>query len=492
MTKAEHTRVIWWLELVLKLGMLTVGFLQVSSLTFGKPIISIVLWPTLGLGGILLLYRLWHWKEYAVSANIWILVLFCISYAVSSIANLQYGWYSNLRTWVWMVFLMFLLYCYRAKEPNEYERSQYRIVTYFYLICGAILTISSFYFLLIGYEKTFFVESGPVYYIGFKWGRLYGAYWDPNIGALLCCVSILLSLGLLRKEQPIWLRVLLWINMVLELLYIAFSDSRAGHLCIGVGLAVYVWLYLWPRRKKWIAVLAAVATAAVMWFAVEGIQQAYNLVRITENIVMEHDRPGIPEDSRGDLPWEGGPPEGHLPEEELIGREEDYTEDISNRRFDIWKSALEIFQQSPILGIGHENVLAYVEQNLPNSYLITNDHMKFSSMHNIFFDILVGQGAIGVILFIAAGILFAIRIIKGWPRIRSRAHGGSTMYIAQFAILAILVVAGCVMTEIIYVSSPMSSMFWLSLGRLVKQASEPVEEGESQHAESFERIGSRV
>lgn len=66
------------------------------------------------------------------------------------------------------------------------------------------------------------------------------------------------------------------------------------------------------------------------------------------------------------------------------------------------------------------------------------------------------------------------------------------MYIAQFTILAILVVAGCVMTEIIYVSSPMSSMFWLSLGRLVKQASEPVEEGESQHAESFERIGSRV
>ena len=54
MTKTEHTRVIWWLELVLKLGMLTVGFLQVSSLTFGKPIISIVLWPTFGLGGILL------------------------------------------------------------------------------------------------------------------------------------------------------------------------------------------------------------------------------------------------------------------------------------------------------------------------------------------------------------------------------------------------------------------------------------------------------
>ena len=486
----KRNPVIWWLELVLKLGMLTVGFLQASSLTFGQPIISVFLWPTLLLGGGLLLYRVWHWREYVSSSGFWLLFLFCLSYVVSAAVNIQYGWYSNLWTWVWMVFLMFLLYCYREKEPKEYEESQYRIVTYFYLICGAILTISSFYFLLIGYEKTFFVESGPVYYIGFKWGRLYGAYWDPNIGALLCCVSILLSLGLIQKGKPVWWKILLGINIMLELLYIAFSDSRAGHLCVSIGVAVYILLYLWPRRKKWIAMIAMVGMAVVMWFAVEGIQQTYNIIMIQEKISLEEECPDLSEES-----WHEGenrPPEEFSPGEELIGREEDYAQDISNRRFDIWKSAIEIFARSPILGIGHENVLVYVEQNLPDSYLITNDHMKFSSMHNIFFDILVGQGAVGEIIFLLAGVLFAIRIIRGWSQIRSQSSERSTMYIAQFTILVILVVAGCVMTEIVYVSSPMSSMFWLSLGALMQGLSRSHREGESQHAENFERIGRRV
>ena len=495
MRKPNQDAVIWWLELVLKLGMLTVGFLQASSLTFGRPIISVVLWPTLFLGGMLMLYRLWRWKQYAFSANLWLLALFCVSYVLSSLANIQYGWYANLRTWIWMVFLMFLLYGYRREEG----RNQYRIVAYFYILGGAVLTLASFYFLLAGYEQTFFVESGPVYYIGFKWGRLYGAYWDPNIGALLCCVSVLLSLGLMGKGRPVWLRLLLWVNIVLEILYIAFSDSRAGHLCLCVGMSVYVLLYLWPRRKKWLAVLGAIVMAAAMWFAVEGIQQAYNQMMIRENITHDQEIPDVFEESGKDAIWEEGPPQETVPppvealppEEELIGREEDYNQDISNRRFDIWKSALEIFKEKPVLGIGHENVLAYVEQNMPDSYLITNDHMKFSSMHSIFFDILVGQGAVGVILFVVTGILFAVRIIRRWPTIRSKeARDGSSMYIAMFTILVILVTAGCVMTEIIYVSSPMSTMFWISLSQLVQKGNG--KEAESQRGENTERVGGGV
>ena len=87
----KRNPVIWWLELVLKLGMLTVGFLQASSLTFGQPIISVFLWPTLLLGGGLLLYRVWHWREYVSSSGFWLLFLFCLSYVVSAAVNIQYG-----------------------------------------------------------------------------------------------------------------------------------------------------------------------------------------------------------------------------------------------------------------------------------------------------------------------------------------------------------------------------------------------------------------
>ena len=57
-------RVIWWGELLAGLGLLTVGFLQDCSLTFGRPLISYVLWPTIFLAGLLCLYRVIHLKYY--------------------------------------------------------------------------------------------------------------------------------------------------------------------------------------------------------------------------------------------------------------------------------------------------------------------------------------------------------------------------------------------------------------------------------------------
>ena len=66
--------------------------------------------------------------------------------------------------------------------------------------------------------------------------------------------------------------------------------------------------------------------------------------------------------------------------------------DVSNRRRDIWKSAIEVFASSPVVGVGHNTLLPYVRAEQPKSYLINNDHMEFTSMHNTFLDVLVAQG----------------------------------------------------------------------------------------------------
>lgn len=86
--------------------------------------------------------------------------------------------------------------------------------------------------------------------------------------------------------------------------------------------------------------------------------------------------------------------------------------DISNRRFDIWKSAVEIFKTSPVFGISRANILPYVDDNLPDSYLVTNEYMRFDSMHNMFFEILVSQGAVGLITFLTFIIFVIVGIFK--------------------------------------------------------------------------------
>ena len=115
----KSRNIIWWLELIIKLGLLTVGFLEASSLTFGKPIVSLFLWPTVFGGGLLMLIRLVHWNSYWRSKNFFMLVAFCVSYLVSIVVNIRYGWYTNIRTLIWCAFLFFLVYCYCTDEKDQ-------------------------------------------------------------------------------------------------------------------------------------------------------------------------------------------------------------------------------------------------------------------------------------------------------------------------------------------------------------------------------------
>ena len=158
--------------------------------------------------------------------------------------------------------------------------------------------------------------------------------------------------------------------------------------------------------------------------------------------------------------------------ETVIRQSDDISSDLTNRRFDIWKSAVDIFLANPAFGVGHNTVLAYVEAEQPDSYLINNDHMHFASMHNTFFDVLVAQGAAGFALYLAMAILFVVVILKDRSRIFEQTEGQG---IVMFALVAATVCASCFMSEIVYVCSPMSFMFWMALSVMMR-ASKPKKE----------------
>ncbi len=469
MEKKNRT-IVWWLELIVKFGILTVGFLEASSLTFGKPIISLFLWPTVFGGGVLLLIRLIHWKSYWKSKNFFLLIAFCASYLVSIVVNIRYGWYTNFRTLIWCALLFFLVYCYRAEDSVQENMRQFKILSVYYLIMNAMLSILSFAFMITGYSQIFYEEVGPIYYIGFHWGRLYGAYWDANIGAVMSCVGCVLAAGYFLKNRTTWMRVLLALDIVLEVAYIAFSDSRTGQLCLCVATVTYIFLAIWKKKKIQTTVLCVAAGLLVALLLPIGIKKGYNIVTersIEQSTELAQDLQDVPLDTvDGEIVADAENDE-NLISTQVVGRADEYSGDITNRRSDIWKSAIEIFLTSPIVGISHNNVLPYVSDKLPNSYLITNDHMKFESMHNVFFDILVGQGIIGLAIYLTMAVIFLIVIIKKWNQIFSAI---GVIGISCFVILMVMVTASCVMTEIVYVTSPMATLFWMSMSCLIHAA----------------------
>lgn len=454
-------RVIWWCELLCGLGLLSVGFLQDCSLTFGRPIISLMLWPTILLCGVMCLYRLVHFRQYWSSRFFWLLVAFCVSFLISTVVNRRFGWYENIRTLILQGFLFFLIYCYRNGSLEE-ERRKRRIFAGYYLAVCAFLTLLSFAYMMLGWNRIYYPEiaSVPLYYTGFYWGRLYGVYWDPNIGAIMCCVSALLAADCFRRTKKTVVRVLMGAIVALDVFYIAFSDSRTGRIALAVGAAVYGVLYVTQstQRKK---AAAAAGIALILTILVPmGIKSCYNSISAAEQgITLEtaEEEENVQENGTKMIIRQDG---SNMP-------------DVSNRRLDIWKSAIEVFASSPVVGVGHNTLLPYVRAEQPESYLINNDHMEFTSMHNTFLDVLVAQGALGFILYVglAAGI-FLVLVRK--QKVILKNTQGESMALTAIAIL--VVCASVLMSEIVYVASPMSFIFWMGLGCTMQASDEPAAE----------------
>ncbi len=446
-------------DLIFKLLLITVGFLHASSLTFGRPIISWVQWPMFLLGAVLVLYRLLFFKKYLSSRGIVFLVLFAFSYAISSIYTLQYGIHENLRFLAFMVLQFGLLYAFdSARDPEQNRRQLRSCMQYYLLLCG-LLSAASFVFMSLNFVRTYAPEAGaegPVYYIGFIHGRLFGAYWDPNIAATMAAVAVLISVFFLIREKRLFCRILYGVNIILQISYITFSDSRTGKMCLIAGTVLVTLLLAvkyFPVKQKFLRTISIVLlislTAGVAYAIPWGIRTGYNFA-------VSQTAPFVPQPGIDPVI----PPE----EDDSIGRGEDLIADPSNRRFDIWKSAVEVFRTSPVLGVSRGNILRYVDEHLPDSYLVQNDHMRFESMHNLFFEILVSQGLLGIILFLLFAIWSVWGILRSWKVLWNSEN--YVFYVLIISILGVVCCSSLVMMEIVYVTSPISSLFWLSLGCL--------------------------
>lgn len=477
------------LELISVIGMLLVGFLQACSFTFGKKIISYCLWPTLILGFFVCLHNLFCIKKYKKDKLLGFLLLFIVTYAISIVLNFKYGYYDNVRTLVWFTMLVFIVY---LNESMHEDTSKHLLVIMIaYLIGVLVLNVASFYTMFTGtwsFVLPKVSQSAPVYYLGFVWGRLYGVYWDANIGATMCAIAILVSLELFIKSKNKGMKLFAIISLVLSFFYIVFSDSRTGLLGLAAGLFFWLLLYMYKSKKFMVQFCKVLVIVILTVGANLGSKSLFNYLQaqgITHiavhtvednsftNFDINQNLNGVDtkEEQRANTQTNNETTEeqsneaSNATQENNVGRSNEYKSDISNRRFDIWKSAIEIFKTKPLFGITHNNVIKYTKDNLPNTYIINNNHQDFESMHNTFLDVLVSQGLLGEISYILIIGYIVVKMIMNRKIIFQNANKFCTPIAVFFCMMAV----SCVMTEIVYVTSPMATMLWLYIRKFMEE-----------------------
>ncbi len=434
------------LEITFKIGLLLYSIVSVNSFTYATPIISIILWPTVLLGGLLLCWRLFKLKEYArMPLLIW-LSLMTISFAVSVLLNKDFGLKKNIIIIVLWFFYFFLVY---TRDKNETEQSLIKELQLFSNIFLAYMFISvfiSFVLMAVGYSNVYTTYDNYEIASGFIWGRLWGVFNDPNAAATMSALAVLLGIHSFLTASKRSLKVYYGVNIVLQISYIAFSDSRSGLIALGVGTGIFIFLgrlKAYEKIKGYSKYLKIILiTLASMIFIMvipKIIIWGYNnLDRVTESSEKE-------------------PPKE-------VKRGYDLEENISNRRFDLWKSGIEIFQTTPVVGTSYSGITDYAKENLPDTYLVNNDYKEFKHLDNEFLNVLVSQGIIGALILLILIFNCAVYILKRIFKV-----SGTDFVIIQTLLSGLCCMCVGVMFRqgMFYYNGPNTVMFWMLLGYLI-------------------------
>lgn len=438
---------LYALELPYKIIYFIFAFFTYCNLTFMKPIMSLAVMVVLVMGVAVAFPRLYNFKGYLKMPGLVFAVGFLASFALSAITNVKYGYADNFKYFIWMGLHFFTIFaCDLNRDEKEYKK-EFNVISIFFIAVMFIMSLASLIQLCMNYTLELYLPTHTVL-AGLVWGRLWGVFTDPNYGSVFSIVAILFSIYYFRKNKSVLLRIFLGINIFVQIAYMAFSDSRTGIVTLFICLFMYVVLTCIKGLKFKGFVNAALSVLLAAAISVTGVF-AVVATKKTGSFIIE---------SRYE---QSGPSVNNTPVVEDEQREEYLKNDPSNRRFDIWESGIEIFCSKPIAGVSFFNILNYAREEMPESYIVNNDHGEFSNMHNMLFNILAGQGVLGMAVFISFAIYSAVFVLRRMFKLDGEDY--DYMVILTSCIMASLV-GSMFLTDVVYVNSPTSLVFWLFLG----------------------------
>ncbi len=448
-------------ETVFKILFFLYATMSFNCVTFGTFVISLMMWPTFILGALLILNRVLHLKRYR-TPYMWWLAALLVAACISFICNLQYDLRMNILYIVTWAFYFLLLYVQPHERNAAAFKKELHLFATLYTVVTEVAVIVSIGMLFAGYSVRVDFEGGRMLG-GFVDSRLYGMFIDPNAGATCAAVAMFWLLHTMHRYQRVWQRAALGVGVALNLFYIALSDSRTGMVVLLVIAFVYTLLSLlrlWKQRR--LAPLMALVSAAVIglgcFCAPTLVKKGYNAavsrwaVLQAEQSADGSDAPLTEEEKQA------------LIDSMTVHRDYDLSGDISNRRFSVWLSGVEIFLERPLFGTTYTGFTDFAREHLPETYIVNNDHMDMNTFDNEIINTMVSNGVLGLIpLFVFAfGIfIFLVRRVGTFK-------DEQTYRLATVGFAAVCGIAASAMfrSAILYYVSSNSVLFWALLGLL--------------------------
>ncbi|HJB82679.1 MAG TPA: O-antigen ligase family protein [Candidatus Mediterraneibacter intestinavium] len=452
------------IEVIFKVCYLLLTLATFITVIYASPVQPLLVKASLVLGMVLILIRVVKIRKYAKMPCVILMVLFCVSFLLTTVMNRQYGITENGKWVIWTGIQFFALYVCDVERSEEKYRREFRILSHILIVCSSIAALASIVQLVQVYSQYITTADGEFIVTGYTWGRLWGVYTDPNYGAVISVISITLSLLFFLQKKGL-IRIAYIVSIILNFVYFVYSDSRTGEIAIVVSVGLF--LILWFSKKKasakkivrfGVPVILIVCIAAAGFGGMQAMKSQYGKYYAAVSAERAKNRPKqeVKKDNS------------------TAGRKQDIQQDVSNGRFALWQSAVEVWETSPVYGAGYSTFVPYAQEHTPDTYAVNNDQGNYTSMHNTFFNALAFQGTIGAVLF----VLIALRILTYVliPVLKDQSDGSAELA-AMLACTGAVVVSMMFLLEGIYTNSPGSFVLWTFTGYMVRFAYRKRREG---------------
>lgn len=441
-------------QFIFKLSYLLLVISTFNSFLYTSFLQSYFVKLCLGMAIFALFLRMFVIKNYLKTLGWRFLLLFGISYLISSVINFEYGFFENIKWLIWMALAFVLLYMYDIKCDTSYYKKEFKIIGHIllsYSLCASVISLGM---MLTRYARLLHLVDGEKVKAGYFWGRLWGIYTDPNYGATFSVAMLLLALYFWKTTTKKIPKIFYCLTVLLDFLYIIYSDSRTAKVAMCIGLGFLIFSTLWHHWRKdgvgkriAISLIGTILILILTTGTMEGLKNVY-LDKIGPYIESHFESidPDMSDVTSMEIAKE---------------REEDIKKDISNRRFDLWKSGFEVWKTTPLFGTGYVTFDEYAIDRVPDTYAVNNDYGVFANTHNQYINILVFQGGVGLIIL----VLFMRKAICRIWLCLWKCEGEEFYYIVTMvSIIAVVAVTMMFLLEGIYTNSLGVFLLWFMLG----------------------------
>ena len=414
---------------------LALGYLGIENNILA---VMIIIWAL-----IIFINDLTH-NEISINKNKILIYTYGMILFLATICNQKYSDFKSYLIAIMQLIVFTLIFSNKKNTTKTTIKEEIQtIIPFTNVLVGIASGISLIMYLFNFYDT----KNG--WMIGVSGERLSGVYFNCNPAAFLACITILLAIYAITNNYKY--KKIYYFNIIIQFIYIILTKCRSALIILAVILTALIYYFFIKKKnyRKIKKIFVLCSTCILIVFSSLLIDKGISTIFNNSSELQEESRFQLEKIYETTISLLKGDTSKTI---ELLDQ-------VSSGRLELLNTSFEVWQISPIIGIGANN---FRKMGMAETDGTTIQGIQVVHSHNEFIESLVTTGIIGFSLF----VVFFISCFKKLSNLLKAYHDKKEYFNLLLFCLIIIseVIGGMFDYGVFYVYSLSTVIAWNFLG----------------------------